>query len=54
MRLTPASSAAWLKLVKLRVTPASVGLVVLKAVPSPKVAASTPAAAALKVLWPET
>ncbi len=54
MRLMPASSAAWLKLAKLRVTPGSVGEVVLKAVLSPKVAARMPAAAALKVLWPET
>ena len=54
MRLKPASSAAWLKLVKLRVTPGSVELVVLKLVASPKVAARIPAAAALKVLWPDT
>ena len=54
MRLMPASAAAWVKLVKLRVTPGSVELVVLKAVLSPKVAASTSAAAALKVEWPDT
>ena len=54
MRLKPASSAAWLKLVKLRVTPGSVALVVEKATLSPKVAASTSTAAALKVECPET
>ena len=54
MRLKPASSEAWEKLVKLRVTPGSVGVVVVNAVASPKVAARMPVAAALKVEWPET
>ena len=54
MRLAPASSAAWLKLVNCRITPGRVALVVLKAVLSPKVAARMLAAAALKVLWPDT
>ena len=53
-RLRPDSPAAWLKLVKLRVTPGSVALVVVKAVSSPKVRASTAAAAALKVECPDT
>ena len=39
---------------KLRVTPGSVGLVVVKLVASPKVAARMSAAAALKAEWPET
>ena len=54
MRLRPASCAAWLKLLKLRLTPGSVALVVVKALLSPNAAASTLDAAALKVLWPET
>ena len=53
MRLMPASAAACVKLVKLRVTPGSVALVVPKAVLSPKAAVRIVAAALLKLLWPE-
>src|SRR5437870_2371463 len=54
MRLMPASSAAWENELKLRVTPGRSSESVVKGVLSePKKAASTTAAAPLKVLWPE-
>ena len=54
MRLMPASSAAWLKLVNERVTPSRVCDVVVNAVLSPKVAARMAAAAFENVECPET
>src|SRR6266568_981516 len=55
MRLMPASAAASLKLLNERTTPGSASEVVLKLTSSvPKNFASAPAAAPLKVLWPET
>src|SRR5947209_8246269 len=53
MRLMPASSAAWSKLVKLRVIPGSASDGALKAKFWPKNEVKTASAAPLQVLWPE-